>query len=71
MDAKEHWEKVYGSRAPEQVSWYRARLETSLAFIQRAASTNSACVIDVGGGESTLVDDLLARGYGNVTALGE
>jgi 2-polyprenyl-3-methyl-5-hydroxy-6-metoxy-1,4-benzoquinol methylase len=69
MDAKAHWEKVYGTKAPEQVSWYRAHLETSLAFIERAAGANSACIIDVGGGESTLVDDLLARGYVNVTVL--
>jgi 2-polyprenyl-3-methyl-5-hydroxy-6-metoxy-1,4-benzoquinol methylase len=67
MNAKTHWEKVYATKAPEAVSWYRPHLETSLARIERAAVGFSASVIDVGGGESTLVDDLLARGYENVT----
>lgn len=69
MDAKTHWEKVYQSKAPDAVSWYRAHLETSLALIERAAGAHSASIVDVGGGESTLVDDLLARGYQNITIL--
>lgn len=69
MDIKSHWEKVYTAKAPNQVSWYRPHLETSLALIERAAGRYSASIIDVGGGESTLVDDLLARGYQNVTVL--
>lgn len=69
MDAKSHWEKVYATKAPEAVSWYRAHLETSLALIERAAPDPSASIIDVGGGESTLVDDLLARGYHCITVL--
>jgi 2-polyprenyl-3-methyl-5-hydroxy-6-metoxy-1,4-benzoquinol methylase len=69
MDAKAHWEKVYATKAPETVSWYRPHLETSLALIERAAGGRSASIIDVGGGESTLVDDLLARGYEKITVL--
>jgi len=70
MDAKAHWETIYASRAPDTVSWYRPHLETSLALIELAAMGNkSASIVDVGGGESTLVDDLLARGYANVTIL--
>jgi len=69
MDAKTHWEKIYSTKAPETVSWYRPHLETSLALIERAAREKSASIIDVGGGESTLVDDLLARGYRNITIL--
>ena len=69
MDTKTHWEKIYGTKAPETVSWYRPHLETSLALIERAAPRKSASIIDVGGGESTLVDDLLARGYQNLTVL--
>ena len=69
MNAKSHWEKVYATKAPEAVSWYRAHLETSLALIERAAPDPSASIIDVGGGESTLVDDLLARGYHCITVL--
>ncbi|MGC2526942.1 MAG: class I SAM-dependent methyltransferase [Candidatus Acidiferrum sp.] len=69
MDAKTHWEKVYTIKEPEAVSWYRPHLETSLSLVERAAQSHSASIIDIGAGESTLVDDLLARGYENVTVL--
>ena len=70
MDMQQHWESVYGTKAAEQVSWFRPHLETSLALIERAARGNrSASIIDVGGGASTLVDDLIERGYSNVTVL--
>jgi 2-polyprenyl-3-methyl-5-hydroxy-6-metoxy-1,4-benzoquinol methylase len=69
VDIKSHWEKVYTAKSPNQVSWYRPHLETSLALIEQAAGEHSASIIDVGGGESTLVDDLVARGYQNVTVL--
>lgn len=68
-DTKTHWERIYGSKAPDQLSWYRPHLERSLSLIERAVGTRSAAIIDVGGGESTLVDDLLARGYQNLTVL--
>ena len=69
MDAKTHWEKVYSTKAPDAVSWYRAHLETSLALIERAAEAHSTSIIDVGAGESTLVDDLILHGYENLTIL--
>jgi len=69
MDAKTHWEKVYAIKAPDAVSWYRPHLETSLALIEGAAKSRSTSIIDIGGGESTLVDDLLARGYTALTVL--
>jgi len=69
MDSKTHWEKIYNTKAPNQVSWYRPHLETSLSLIHRAVGAESASIIDVGGGECTLVDDLLARGYQNITIL--
>jgi SAM-dependent methyltransferase len=69
MDVQAHWEKIYTEKAPNAVSWYRPHLETSLALIEQTASGRSPSVIDVGGGESTLVDDLLARGYENITVL--
>jgi 2-polyprenyl-3-methyl-5-hydroxy-6-metoxy-1,4-benzoquinol methylase len=70
VDTKSHWEKVYAGKTPEGVSWYRPHLETSLALIGRATIGNkSASILDVGGGESTLVDDLLERGYENITVL--
>lgn len=65
-----HWENVYRTKAPDQVSWFRPHLETSLDLIERCAAGNSgASIIDVGGGASTLVDDLTGRGYTNVTVL--
>jgi SAM-dependent methyltransferase len=69
MDVQAHWEKVYTQKAPNEVSWYRPHLEVSLALIEKAAAGFSASIIDVGGGESTLVDDLLARGYTDITVL--
>jgi 2-polyprenyl-3-methyl-5-hydroxy-6-metoxy-1,4-benzoquinol methylase len=69
MDVQTHWEKIYSEKAPNAVSWYRAHLETSLELIGRVASNFSASIIDVGGGESTLADDLLARGYHNIAVL--
>src|SRR5579864_5341405 len=69
MDTQTHWEKIYTEKAPDAVSWYRPHLETSLALIEQAAASCSASIIDVGGGESTLVDDLLARGYDSITVL--
>ncbi len=69
MNLQIHWEKVYTEKAPDAVSWYRPHLETSLALIEQAAAGRSTSVIDVGGGESTLVDDLLAQGYENITVL--
>ena len=69
MSVKSHWEKIYNTKTPDRVSWYRPHLETSLALIERTAAGYSASIIDVGGGESTLVDDLLARSYENITIL--
>lgn len=69
MSTQVHWERIYGTKAADEVSWFRPHLETSLALIERSSMDRSARIIDVGGGESTLVDDLLASGYRNVTIL--
>src|ERR1700687_6164850 len=69
MDTEAHWERVYRTKAPSEVSWFRPHLETSLSLIERVAGDHSASIIDVGGGESTLVDDLIGRGYRNVTVM--
>jgi 2-polyprenyl-3-methyl-5-hydroxy-6-metoxy-1,4-benzoquinol methylase len=69
MDVRTHWEKIYTLKAPDQVSWYRPHLETSLSLIKRAATDRTASIIDIGGGESTLVDDLLEQGFQNITVL--
>ena len=69
MSSKEHWENVYRSKPATGVSWYAPHLGRSLALVERATGGPGARVIDVGGGASTLVDDLLDRGYRNVTVL--
>ena len=69
MDTQTHWDKIYTQKGPDQVSWYRPHLEASLALIEQTGATPSASIIDVGAGESTLVDDLLARGYSNLSVL--
>jgi SAM-dependent methyltransferase len=69
MNSQSHWERIYAEKAPDAVSWYRPHLEKSLSLIEQFAPGKSAAIIDVGGGESTLVDDLLARGYENITVL--
>jgi SAM-dependent methyltransferase len=69
MNARLHWDSVYSTKAPDQVSWFRPHLELSLSFIERAVPGLSGGIIDVGGGTSTLADDLLTRGYHNITVL--
>jgi ubiquinone/menaquinone biosynthesis C-methylase UbiE len=66
---KGHWEGVYKAKTPTQVSWYQPHLERSLALVSRAGLRHDASIIDVGGGASTLVDDLLARGFTHMTVL--
>jgi SAM-dependent methyltransferase len=69
VDPKLHWENVYRTKQPDEVSWYRPHLEISLRLIAEAVSSRDARIIDVGAGESTLVDDLLSRGYRNLFAM--
>jgi ubiquinone/menaquinone biosynthesis C-methylase UbiE len=69
MDAKAHWEQVYTTKAPTQVSWHQEHLSLSLQLIQRTGMPRTGQLIDVGGGTSTLVDDLLAAGFHSITVL--
>jgi ubiquinone/menaquinone biosynthesis C-methylase UbiE len=69
METKIHWEEVYETKDSTEVSWFQEHPELSLQFIERTGVDNSAQVIDVGGGASTLVDDLLDKGYQNITVL--
>jgi cyclopropane fatty-acyl-phospholipid synthase-like methyltransferase len=66
---KGHWEKVYETKTPDEVSWTQARPQTSLDLIHRAGLNKSASIIDIGGGDSKLVDFLLEEGYENITVL--
>ncbi len=69
MDTKRHWEQIYAQRSPEEVSWFQARPETSLAMIEACALADDAPILDVGGGASRLVDELLAAGHRRVMVL--
>lgn len=66
---KSHWEHVYETKQPDQLSWTQLVPETSLAFIEALQLSKEAKIIDIGGGDSRLVDELLVRGYKNVTVL--
>jgi SAM-dependent methyltransferase len=69
MQTKEHWETVYTTKATDEVSWFQEHAALSLKLIREAGMAPASAIIDVGGGASTLADDLLASGYGNLTVL--
>lgn len=69
MQHKEHWEQVYCTKSSDSVSWYQEHAIESLRLIEASGVPNSASIIDVGGGASTLVDDLLATGHDHLTVL--
>lgn len=69
MSTQSHWDHVYETKTPAETSWYQPHLQMSLQWILEAAPDRCASIIDAGGGESTLVDDLLARGYQSLTVL--
>jgi 2-polyprenyl-3-methyl-5-hydroxy-6-metoxy-1,4-benzoquinol methylase len=69
LDRKRHWNEVYTTKPAETVSWFRPHVETSFKLIQDSGFGKDAAVIDVGGGASTLVDDLLDHGYSDVSVL--
>lgn len=68
-DRKSHWENIYENRQPDEVSWYQAIPAISLDFVKLAKLPKTASIIDIGGGESFLVDYLLEEGYKNITVL--
>ncbi len=69
MSTRTHWESVYESKAAESVSWYAPHLRESLRYDTQTAASKDAAIIDVGGGESTLVDDLVKERYIDITVL--
>lgn len=69
MQSKEHWEQVYTTKATSGVSWFQEHAQQSLQLIGKTGVAREAGIIDVGGGASTLVDDLLDGGYKWVTVL--
>src|SRR5687768_15449530 len=69
MDARAHWDSVYSTKQPDQVSWFQQEPTLSLDMIGRATKDVRARIIDVGGGASSLVDALLREGYADITVL--
>ena len=66
---QKHWDSVYKTKEPNQVSWTQENPKTSLDFIHSFGLTKTAKIIDIGGGDSTLVDYLLEEGFENITVL--
>jgi ubiquinone/menaquinone biosynthesis C-methylase UbiE len=69
MNLKNHWEKHYSTRSPDSVSWFQRHAVKSLDIIKRLGVKKSARLVDIGGGASTLVDDLMELGYSNLSVI--
>ena len=69
VDRRQHWESVYRNKAADQVGWFQPRATSSLRLIEGSCANRDAHIIDVGGGASVLVDDLLDAGYRHLTVL--
>jgi SAM-dependent methyltransferase len=69
VNLKEHWEAIYRSKRPAEVSWYQEEAALSFRLIQQAAPSRDTPIIDVGGGASVLVSQLRTAGYTNLTVL--
>ena len=69
MNTKEHWENIYQTKQLNEVSWFQQKPETSLRFFETFSVPKNAKIIDVGGGDSYLVDNLLELGYQDVSVL--
>jgi len=68
-NSKKHWETVYETKNPNEVSWTQEVPKTSLDFITSFGLNKQAKIIDIGGGDSKLVDYLLEQGFENITVL--
>lgn len=69
MQRKEHWETVFSTKNEKEVSWYQAYPQTSVDFIKALHLPLDAKIIDIGGGDSYLMDALLDLGYTDLTLL--
>jgi SAM-dependent methyltransferase len=69
MNRQEHWNRIYQTKAPDDVSWFQTRPTLSLKFIANTGIARNDGVIDVGGGASTLVDGLLDAGFQQIAVL--
>lgn len=69
MNKKSYWEEVYQTKTPQQVSWTQQTPETSLTLIRGLGLPLDSSIIDIGGGDSALVDHLLSEGYHHIGVL--
>ena len=69
MESKAHWEHIYTSNGVREVSWFQEHAAQSIELIENTGVSLGAKIIDVGGGASTLVDDLLDQSYSAITVL--
>jgi SAM-dependent methyltransferase len=69
FDRKKHWENIYQTKELKDVSWFQPTPETSLDFFKQFNVPTTAKVIDIGGGDSFLVDHLLDLGYQDISVL--
>jgi hypothetical protein len=69
MTKKNYWENIYETKSPRQLSWTQEFPNTSLDIIHSFHLEKSAKIIDIGGGDSKLVDCLLKEGFENITIL--
>ncbi|MBT8327483.1 MAG: class I SAM-dependent methyltransferase [Bacteroidia bacterium] len=69
MNRKDHWEKIYTTKLPHEVSWTQDVPKTSLSLISELNLDPSVSIIDIGGGDGNFVDHLLELGYQNITVL--
>ena len=68
-DRRKHWETIYKTKTHNEVSWFQPTPETSLDFFDHFKLPKTAKIIDIGGGDSLLVDHLLELGYTNISVL--
>jgi ubiquinone/menaquinone biosynthesis C-methylase UbiE len=68
-DRKKHWENIYQTKELKDLSWYQPSPTTSLDFLKQFNISKTAKIIDIGGGDSLLVDNLLDLGYTDITVL--
>jgi ubiquinone/menaquinone biosynthesis C-methylase UbiE len=69
MNRKQHWENIYTTKASSEVSWYQPAPHRSIELLVESGATADSTIIDIGGGDSTLVDALVEQGLGRVTVL--
>ncbi|GGP02334.1 hypothetical protein GCM10010992_06300 [Cloacibacterium rupense] len=69
INKKQHWENVFATKKETEVSWYQEKPETSLQFFERNKIPKTSRILEIGGGDSYLIDNLLEQGYESLTLL--